>query len=125
MTNESDLQPGDVISVRFAGVLNHYGVVTYGGRIVSNSRAEGGVVSQSLAEFARGRPVEHHPRKSHEDGYRAHYHAHKRLGHDYSLTGSNCIDFVRTSRGETPTVSQYARATLMTLGDMFGSRRRY
>lgn len=119
MNSEFDLQPGDIVSVRFAGVLRHYGVVTHGGRIISNNQSLGGVVSQSYSEFARGRDVMRHPRKSSMDGYRAEAHAHRRLGHDYDLTGSNCIDFVRSSTRRSPSVTQYAHATLKTLGDMF------
>lgn len=125
MNTKSDLQPGDLVSVRFGAVLRHYGVVTFGGQIVSNNGAYGGVVSQSYDEFSKGREVTIHPRNSDTCEYAAHHRAHKRLGHDYDLAGSNCIDFVRHARGEGPSVTQYARATLKTLGDMFGPKRRW
>jgi uncharacterized protein YijF (DUF1287 family) len=31
-------QAGDVVSIRFGGVLRHYGVITSGGRVISNAR---------------------------------------------------------------------------------------
>lgn len=119
MTNKYDLEPGDVVSVRFAGVLRHYGVVTFGGRIVSNNGERGGVISQTFEEFAQGREVQVDPRRSSADGYHAHHHAHRRLGHDYHLAGSNCIDFARHATRRSTTVSQYARGTFETLKDMF------
>ncbi|MAP93624.1 MAG: hypothetical protein CMK07_01620 [Ponticaulis sp.] len=119
MNSKHDLQPGDVVSVRFAGVLRHYGVVTFGGRIVSNNGERGGVISQTYDEFAQGRDVNVERRRSMDDGYHAEHHAHRRLGHDYHLAGSNCIDFVNRATRRAPTLSQYARATAMTLGDMF------
>ncbi|MAK60444.1 MAG: hypothetical protein CMK09_05660 [Ponticaulis sp.] len=124
MNSSSDLQPGDLVSVRFAGVLRHYGVVTFGGRILSNNGERGGVISQSYAEFAKGREVKIHPRRSSDDGYHAHHHAFGRLGNDYHLAGSNCVDFVNRATRRSPTVSQYARAGVQTLADMFGPRRK-
>lgn len=125
MIGDYDLRPGDIVSVRFAGVLQHYGVVTWGGRIISNNGERGGVISQSYEEFAKGREVTHHPRKSGDCEYLAHERAHRRLGHDYDLTGSNCVHFVRHARGRKPTATQYARGALMALGDMFGPKKGY
>lgn len=123
MKPKDDLRPGDLVSVRFAGVLRHYGVVTFGGRVVSNNGEHGGVISQSYAEFAKGRDVQIHRRRHDDDGYHAHHHSLSRLGNDYEIAGSNCIDFVNRSTRRGPTASQYARAGLMALGDMFSPRR--
>ena len=35
---------GDVVSIRFGGVLRHYGVITGRGTVICNSRLHGGVV---------------------------------------------------------------------------------
>lgn len=118
MKTDPDLQPGDIVSVRFAGVLRHYGVVTFGGRIVSNSQRHGGVVSQSLAEFSGGKTVSRHGRADPETAYLADHRAHRHLGADYHLTGSNCIDYTRRARGQGATPWQVGRAVLMALGDM-------
>jgi len=124
MISKYDLKPGDIVSVRFGGVLRHYGLVTFGGRILSNNGERGGVISQSLSDFAQGRELKHHPRnKPEESEYLAHHRAHRRLGHDYDLTSSNCVHFVRSARGKSPTATQYARGALATLGDMFGPKR--
>lgn len=117
--NSNHFQPGDVVSVRFGGVLRHYGVVTFGGRVVSNNGRLGGVVSQTCEEFARGRPIRHHGSSNPDDAYKVTHRAHRRIGYDYDLTGSNCVHHVRTARGQSPTLTQYVRATAITLGDMF------
>lgn len=124
MNSPYDFQPGDVVSVRFAGVLRHYGVVTYGGRVISNSREQGGVTSQTLSQFAKSRPIMRHDERSDDHGQLAHARAHRRLGSDYSLTGSNCIDFVRHTKGQRATPTQYARAVLGAFSDLMASRRR-
>ena len=124
MISKHDLQPGDVVSVRFGGLLRHYGVVTFGGRILSNSGPDGGVVSQSLSEFAEGREIRIDRRRHPDEGYYAHTRAHRRLGSDYSLTGSNCVHFVRHAQGRSPTATQYVHGALMTVGDMLRPGRR-
>lgn len=116
-------EPGDVISVRFAGVLRHYGVVTFGGRVLSNNGYRGGVISQTVAEFADGRSVQYHGNRDGSCGYLAHDRAHRHLGKDYTLTGANCIDYTRQARGQRPSPWQVGRAVLMAIGDMRKSRR--
>ena len=117
-----DLYAGDTVSVRFASVLRHYGVVTSRGTILSNSRAQGGVTEQTFHDFAAGRPVKCHGRESHTPTHIVEHRARRYLGRDYDLTGSNCIDFVRQSHRKSPTPWQIGAATLMTLRDM--TRRR-
>jgi len=124
MRSIQDYEPGDIISVRFIGVLRHYGVVTLSGRVLSNSREQGGVVEQSLEEFATGRTVKRHRNKSGMHYLEIETRARRAKRMSYSITGSNCIDYVRHSHRQRPTSWQYGRATLKTLGDMFGPRRR-
>ena len=124
MYTVSDFRPGDVVSVRFGGVLRHYGIVTYGGRVMSNSRRYGGVVSQTLEEFAAGRPLKWHGWEEGSD-YLALERARRRLGGDYHLTGANCVHFVRSARSRKPTVTQVARGTFEAFRDMLGPKRRY
>ncbi len=52
-----EFQPGDMVAIRFGMVLSHYGIVTQRGTVISNSRKNGGVVEQSLARFADGKPI--------------------------------------------------------------------
>lgn len=42
---------GTIVSVPYARVLRHYGVVTTRGTVISNSRKGGGVIEQSFAAF--------------------------------------------------------------------------
>ena len=123
MNSFDDLEPGDVVSVRFAGVLRHYGVVTFGGRIVSNSQRHGGVISQTLAEFSDGKRVRRHGQADRDLAYLSHHRAHRHLGADYHLTGSNCIDYSRRALGKRPTPWQVGRALLMAVSDMGRPRR--
>lgn len=124
MIDNNSFRPGDRVSVRFGGVLRHYGIISWGGRVISNNGRYGGVVSQSLADFARGRPVTNHgPAPGHE--YLGPERAHRRLGHDYDLTGSNCVHFVRRAHGRSPTIMQIARGTFEAFKDMMGPKRRF
>ncbi|WP_084395961.1 C40 family peptidase [Henriciella aquimarina] len=123
MNSRYDYRPGDRVSVRFGGVLRHYGIVSWGGRVISNNGRYGGVVSQSLSDFARGREITNHgPEAGHD--YLGPSRATRRLGHDYHLTGSNCVHFVRHAQGRKPTATQVARGTFEAFRDMLGGRRR-
>ena len=117
---------GDVVSIRFGGVLRHYGVITTRGTVICNSRLHGGVVEQSLESFANGRSVRQHGRYSDLDGYHVELRARRHLGKDYDLFGSNCGHFVRHAHRRKPTPMQVAAATVRTVGDMLGGpKRRY
>lgn len=118
-------ETGDVVSVRFSGVLRHYGVVTSRGTVLSNSGAHGGVIEQSMADFAKGRRVVLREKGGGLEGVIAEQRARSRIAGGYDLTGSNCIDYVRHSRRRSATPWQYARAAGMALGDMLGGKRRY
>ncbi len=117
---------GDVVSIRFGGVLRHYGVVTGRGTVICNSRLHGGVVEQSLETFSDGRGVRLHGSYSDLDGYHVEQRARRHLGKDYDLFGSNCGHFVRHAHRRKPTPMQVAAATVRTVGDMLGGpKRRY
>lgn len=120
MRTISRFDPGDIVSVRFGGVLRHYGIVTLSGRILSNSREGGGVIEQSLDEFATGRPIKRHRNKSGLHYLEIEARARQARRMSYSVTGTNCIDYVRRAHRQPATPWQVGRATLMTLGDMFG-----
>ncbi|KCZ85187.1 hypothetical protein HAD_05880 [Hyphomonas adhaerens MHS-3] len=117
---------GDVVSIRFGGVLRHYGVITGRGTVICNSRLHGGVVEQSLDTFSDGRNVRLHGRYSDLDGYHVEQRARRHLGKEYDLFGSNCGHFVRHAHRRKPTPMQVAAATVRTFGDMLGRpKRRY
>ena len=118
-------QPGDVVSIRFSGVLRHYGVVTSGGRVISNSRKHDGVTEQTLDDFADGRTVKVHGSRSDAHHLEVESRARRALGASYRLAGSNCGDFVGHVHKRKPTVTQVGRATMMAIGDLFGNSRKY
>ena len=115
---------GDVVSIRFGGVLRHYGVITGRGTVISNSRLHGGVVEQSIEVFSAGRDVRLHDRYSDLDGYHVEQRARRHLGKEYDLFGSNCGHFVRHAHRRKPTPMQVAAATVRTFGDMLGGPKR-
>lgn len=119
------LPAGEIVSVRFAGVLRHYGVVTSRGSVISNSREGGGVVEQSLSAFKAGRALRRHGRKSVDHPIEIEARARRKLGRSYDLTGSNCIDFTRHTHRQRPTPWQVGRAGLMAVGDMLSKKNRY
>ena len=123
MNSIYDYESGDIVSVRFGGVLRHYGLVTMNGRVLSNSRKGGGVIEQSLEEFARGRRVKRHRNKSGMHYLEIEARARRTRSMSYSVTGTNCIDYVRRAHRKRPTPWQYGTATLKTIGDMFGRGR--
>jgi len=114
---------GDMVAVRFGLVMSHYGVVTSGGTVISNSRKNGGVVEQSFAEFADGREVRCCGETDHLDAFAVERRARRAKGARYDLTGSNCSHFTRWTYKRKPTAMQVASATLGALRDLASSRR--
>ena len=51
-------QPGDVVCVRVNGFIQHEGIMTETGRVISNSRRLGCVCEESTRAFAGGRKIE-------------------------------------------------------------------
>lgn len=112
------------MTIPFGIGLQHYGVVTSRGTVISNSRRHGGVIEQSFSSFAAGKRVTLRERPDHLDGAVAEGRARRGKGSSYSLTESNCVHFSRWSHRQTPTTVQIASATVRTLADMvFGGRR--
>ncbi len=118
-----DFEPGDMVAVRFGVVLSHYGVVTHRGTVISNSRRNGGVVEQSLADFADGRSVRLCDTRTGLEAHAVEARARKAIGSDYSVTGSNCSHFTRWTYRRKPTAMQIASAGINALKDLAASRR--
>lgn len=122
----NELPAGEIVSIRFAGVLRHYGVITARGTVISNSRAGGGVIEQSLSDFKQHRPLRRHGVGSDLHPFEIEARARRKLGRSYDLTGSNCIDFTRHTHKRQPTAWQVGRAVLIAAGDMIGKpKKRY
>jgi len=122
-----DLPTGEIVSIPFGpfgGVFRHYGVVTLRGTVISNSRAGGGVVEQSLAAFQNGQHVRRHGTSSSQHPFAVEARARRKLGRSYDLTGSNCIDFTRHTHKRSATPWQIGKATLMAARDMLGGAKR-
>ena len=118
------VSPGDIVSIRFGGVLRHYGVATTRGTVISNSRRHDGVTEQSLHDFADGRSIRVHRNGGASHPIAAEARARRSLGAAYRLAGSNCGDFVGHVHRRKPTVTQVGRASLMALGDLISQSRR-
>ncbi|MBR9833600.1 MAG: hypothetical protein GYB42_00030 [Alphaproteobacteria bacterium] len=118
-----EFQPGDMVAVRFGGILWHYGVVTSRGTVISNSRLKGGVIEESFAAFADGRPVRRCGRTDHLDAYAVERRARKAKGARYDLAASNCSHFTRWTYRRRPTALQVASATIAAFKDLAASRR--
>lgn len=126
MSRNQDYQTGDVVSVRFAGVLRHYGVLTSRGTVISNSVRHDGVTEQTLDDFADGRSLRLHRRPSDMSGYQVEARARRAIGARYELGRSNCIDLVRHSHRRKPTPWQIGAGAVMAIGDMLsGPKRRW
>lgn len=122
--SSGEFRPGDVVSVPFGGFLSHYGIVTSRGTVLSNSRKNGGVVEQSLADFSNGKTIHLHRRDSRISPRLVEARARRALGADYDVVGSNCSHFARHAHRRRPTPLQIGKATLMALGDMTSRRSR-
>jgi len=119
-------EAGDVVAIPFGIGLSHYGLVTSRGTVISNSRAHGGVVEQSLAEFSNGRRIRLCERTDALDAVVSETRARRAKGSSYHLTDANCAHFTRYSRRQKPTTIQVASATIGAVSDMlFGPKRRY
>ncbi len=118
MSRDKPLSAGDIVSIRFSGVLRHYGVVTARGTVISNSQWHGGVVEQSFAAFSNGKRVRSHSRPSDTPDYVAESRARRALGSRYDLAGSNCIDLVRHAHRKRPSPWQRGKGVALTLRDM-------
>jgi len=117
-------EPGDVVAIPFGIGLSHYGLVTAQGTVISNSRKHGGVVEQSLSDFANGKRIRLCERTDGLSGAIAESRARTAKGQSYRLTESNCAHFTRWSHRRKPTSVQIASATARTFADMlFGARR--
>ncbi|GAB5458848.1 MAG: hypothetical protein Hens3KO_18780 [Henriciella sp.] len=122
----NDFDAGDMVAVRFGGVLWHYGIVTSSGTVISNSRLQGGVIEQSLSAFAKGRRVRLCGQADTLDAVNIERRARRALGSEYRLTSSNCIDLTRRAHRQSATPWQVTTAIASAIGDALSkSNRRY
>ena len=118
MAFSSDYSHGDMISIPYAGVLRHYGIVTARGSVISNSRRHGGVVEQDFHVFANGKPVQRHRSRSNLHPFQIEARARRGLGADYHLFRSNCTHHVHMSHGHEPSTLQKGAVAVGLVGKL-------
>lgn len=90
---------GDVVCVRVNGFIEHEGIMTETGRVISNSRRRGRVVEESSRDFAGGRKIENMGALSSLPAAQVLSNARARLGKPYNAFSYNCQHFVRDCYG--------------------------
>ncbi len=93
--------PGDIVSVR-VGAVRHEGIMTEHGRVISNSRKNGGVFEESVRSFAEGRQIKNHGQLRPADPARVLARARSQIGRAYHPYTHNCEHFVRFCYGTSP-----------------------
>ncbi len=96
------LNTGEVVYVHKMGIIEHWGIVTHDGDIISASKKLGKVVKQTLHEFCEGDTS-----KVRSKGYLVKgvsindvlYKAYSMLGKPYDLLKHNCQHFVNSCYG--------------------------
>jgi len=92
-------RPGDVVRVRVKGIIQHEGIMTEHGRVISNSRRRGGVFEESTRDFAGNGKIEHVGVLSARPASHVIAHARSRIGCGYDAYSYNCQHFVRECYG--------------------------
>lgn len=88
-------RPGDILRVTVYGGILHEGIVTEQGTVISNSRRNGGVVEESVRDFAGLNRITNLGRLSDTSPHQAIFRARERLGRPYRPNSYNCQHFVR------------------------------
>jgi len=102
---------GEWVSVKAYGFIDHYGLATGDGYVISNSMRHGGVVTQSEAEFSAGKQVCRYGSPNPAGAQAAVLRAYHRVGEPWKLFDDNCEHFVRWAYGMK---AQSPQATALT-----------
>mgnify|MGYP003669203508 CR=1 FL=1 len=116
---------GEWVSVKALGFIDHFGVATGDGRVVSNSLRHGGVLAQSEPEFSAGKPVTRHGSPDPSQAHSAAGRALSRIGEPWRPLSSNCEHFVRKVYGlreESPQAMGVMIFGALALGVLFFAR---
>ena len=92
--------PGDVVRVTVNGFVQHEGIMTEHGRVISNSRRRGGVFEESTRDFAGGHKIQNIGRLSNLSSGTVIANARARIGRRYNAYSYNCQHFVRECYGQ-------------------------
>ena len=90
---------GEWVSVKTYGFIDHFGIATGDGRVISNSMRHGGVVIQSEAEFSSGQPVTRYGSPAPLQAHIAVMRAMGRIGERWRAFNDNCEHFIRWAYG--------------------------
>ncbi|GJL91254.1 hypothetical protein [Hyphococcus sp.] len=113
---------GEWVSVKAYGFIDHFGLATGDGRIISNSMRHGGVVIQSEAEFSSGKPITRYGSPDPHRGQVAVMLAIGRIGEPWSAFSDNCEHFVRWAYGmkaESPQAAALSALSVLVGGILF------
>lgn len=90
---------GEWVSVKAYGFIDHFGLATGDGRVISNSMRHGGVVMQSEAEFSERKQVRRYGSPNPAGAQAAVMRAYLRIGEPWKAFDDNCEHFVRWAYG--------------------------
>lgn len=100
------LQVGDIISTPAYGVINHWGIYTGQGSVISNSKRYGKVVEESLSSFLNGKKLSWIGYPGTLSGHEVISRARQLVGKKWNLVKSNCEHFAHHVHGLKPTSPQ-------------------
>lgn len=110
------LQTGDVVSAKAYGFIDHFGIISENGTVISNSKRHGSVVEQSLNKFSEAGPIKHHGKVGPLSRSQTVFNARSRIGQSYELFTNNCEHFIRWASGLTPKSPQLVAAVTLIGG---------
>lgn len=116
---------GEWVSVKAYGFIDHFGLATGDGRVISNSMRHGGVVIQSEAEFSAGKSVRRHGSPNSAGAQAAVMRAYFRIGEPWKAFDDNCEHFVRWAYGmkaESPQATALTALGVFVSGALLFSR---
>ena len=121
-----EFRVGDVISIDVWGVVQHVGIVSDVGTVISNSMRHNGVVEQSFEEFSGGKAVRYVGYPGALSPQEVVFRARSRLGESWALLGWNCEHFAHWAHGLEPKSPQAVgaiTATALAAGAFFIAKR--
>jgi len=102
--------PGEVVGVMVAGIIEHKGIVSFRQTVISNSMRAGGVVEQSLQDFGGGGSIRRIGHLGDLPSNEVAMRAESRIGQKWNLWSFNCEHFVLWAHGLEPRSPQVASA---------------
>ncbi len=104
---------GEIISVNWHMGVEHDGIYTAKGTVISGSKRVGYVVEESIEELSGGRKIRSKGFPSDLSGAQIERNARARIGKSYNLFGYNCQHFATECHGSKQ--SKQLRSTLWSI----------